>query len=56
MKNHKLNLDPCQDCPYPMDVLVNLLPREKDATCNRYSVECRECADKWIEVVEDGVS
>jgi len=56
MKNHNLNLEPCADCPYPMDVLVNLLPVEKESTCFKYGVTCRECGEQWIELVENGVS
>jgi hypothetical protein len=56
MKNHKLNLEPCPDCPYPMDVLINPLPKEQGATCQKFDVTCRECGDNWIEETEDGVS
>lgn len=56
MKNHNLDLDPCPDCPYPMDVLVTALPRKQKETCTTYGIVCRECAEEWIELVEDGPS
>lgn len=56
MKNHKLNLEPCPDCPYPMDVSIVPLPKEKESNCSRFGISCRECGDEWTEEVEDGVS
>ena len=50
--NSKLDLQPCQDCPYPMNVLINPLPK-KDGK-ERYAVTCRECGDSWTEITTNG--
>lgn len=56
MAKNNLNIEPCPDCPYPMDVLITALPRKNSDTCSRYGISCRECGEEWIELVEDGVS
>jgi hypothetical protein len=48
----KLNLDPCPDCPVPTNFIVKPLPAKEEG-CTRYGIECRECGDNWIEVVDD---
>jgi hypothetical protein len=48
----KLNLDPCPDCPVPTNFIVKPLPAKEEG-CTRYGIECRECGDNWIEVVDE---
>jgi len=48
----KLDIQPCPDCPYPMNILVNPLS-QKDGK-QRFAVTCRECGDSWTEVVTNG--
>jgi len=50
--NHGLALQPCPDCPYPMNILVNSLPAKNNH--ERFAVTCRECGDSWTELVEIG--
>lgn len=47
-----LQLDPCSDCPYPMNVLIN--PLSKKEGKERFSITCRECGDSWTEVYTEG--
>jgi hypothetical protein len=50
--NHGLELQPCPDCPYPMNILINRLgPKDN---CERFAVSCRECGDSWTEIIEIG--
>jgi RNase P subunit RPR2 len=49
---HELELQPCPDCPYPMNTLVNRLGPKNN--CERFSVTCRECGDSWTELIEIG--
>lgn len=52
MPNSKinLNLDPCSECPVPMNVIVNDLTKKTDQ-CLKFGIECRECGEKWTEEV-----
>lgn len=50
--NHGLELQPCPDCPYPMNTLVNPLGPKNGH--ERFAVTCRECGDSWTELVEIG--
>jgi hypothetical protein len=47
-----INPEPCADCPIPPDFVISALP-PKEGECARYGVECRECGDKWIEIVDE---
>jgi hypothetical protein len=51
MQAKDLKLEPCSECPYPMDVIINPLPKE--ANCIRFGISCRECGDNWIEKIEE---
>lgn len=52
MKANNLKLEPCAECPYPMDITITPLPAKSDG-CSRFGISCRECGDEWIEEVED---
>jgi len=48
--DHGLELQPCPDCPYPMNILINPLTAKDNQ--ERFSVTCRECGDSWTETIE----
>jgi len=48
--DYGLELQPCPECPYPMNVLINPLPTKDNQ--ERFAVTCRECGDSWTEVFE----
>jgi hypothetical protein len=45
-------LEPCSECPVPMNVISNDLTKKTDP-CTRIGIECRECGEKWIEEIWD---
>jgi len=52
MNKINLKLEPCSDCPVPMNVIINNLTKKTDE-CTRFGVDCRECGEKWIEEICD---
>lgn len=44
--------DPCPDCPVPTNFIIKTLP-SKEEGCLNFGIECRECGDNWIEVVDE---
>jgi len=50
LHDHGFELQPCPECPYPMNILVNSLPAKNTQEC--FAVTCRECGDSWTEVLE----
>lgn len=52
MNKINLKLEPCSECPVPMNVIVNNLTKNTDE-CTRLGVDCRECGEKWIEEIWD---
>lgn len=49
-----LNIEPCPDCPIPTNFIVKALPASPaDNGCTKFSVDCRECGDKWTEVLDE---
>jgi hypothetical protein len=52
LSDKKLSIDPCPYCPVPPNFIVKTLPAKEEG-CTRYGIECRECGDDWIEVVDD---
>jgi hypothetical protein len=54
MSNFRIpvSLEPCSDCPVPMNVIINNLTK-KDDTQPKYGIECRECGEKWTELVDE---
>jgi len=43
-------IEPCTDCPYPTNFIVNTLT--VNGTKEKYAIHCRECNDSWIEEIE----
>jgi hypothetical protein len=52
MFSNKINLIPCSECPVPMNVIINNLTKKADQ-CLRFGIECRECGEKWTELVDE---
>jgi hypothetical protein len=54
MSNFRIpvSLEPCSECPVPMNVIINNLTK-KDDTQPKYGIECRECGEKWTELVDE---
>ena len=46
------NPEPCTDCPIPPRFVFNYRPDE-NGEMNRCDVECRECGDKWTEILDE---
>ena len=42
-------IEPCIECPYPTNFIVNTLA--VNGVKEKYAVHCRECNDSWIEEV-----
>jgi hypothetical protein len=51
MKAEQLKLDPCPECPIPMNVLIKPLA-VKEGECQSFGISCRECGEKWTEEIE----
>jgi hypothetical protein len=51
MRAEDLKLEPCTECPVPMNVTIKPLA-VKDGECQSFGISCRECGDKWTEKVE----
>lgn len=47
-----INIEPCSECPIPPNFIIKQMPSKKEG-CTRYDIECRECDDKWTEIIED---
>ena len=45
-----LNLEPCSECPIPMNVIVNDLTKKTDQ-CLRFGIEGREGGEQWTEEI-----
>jgi hypothetical protein len=52
MFSNKINLIPCSECPVPMNVIINNLTKKSD-TQPKYGIECRECGEKWTELIDE---
>jgi hypothetical protein len=46
-----LKIDPCAECPIPTNFIVTHLGKKDDNT--KYGIECRECGEKWTELVDE---
>jgi len=46
-----LKIDPCSDCPIPTNFIVTHLGKKDNNT--KYGIECRECGEKWTELVDE---
>lgn len=46
-----LKIDPCADCPIPTNFIVTHLGKKDNNT--KYGIECRECGEKWTELVDE---
>ena len=49
MKVNLPKVEPCIECPYPTNFMVNTLTI--NGAQEKYAVHCRECNDSWIEEV-----
>lgn len=47
-----IKIEPCSDCSIPPRFVINPLPPTSDGK-PRYDVECRNCEDRWIEILDD---
>lgn len=54
MPNKRIDpkIEPCPDCPIPPSFVFNYRPA-KDGQPARCDVECRECDDKWTEILDE---
>jgi RNase P subunit RPR2 len=47
--NKNFELQPCPDCPYPMNVISNRIgPKDNH---ERIAITCRECGESWTEMI-----
>jgi ribosomal protein L37E len=44
---NEINIEPCSECPYPMNVLI--IPHAKNNEFEKFKITCRECGETWIE-------
>lgn len=51
-KPKDIKIEPCSECPVPTNFIIKNLPVD-DAGRQRCGVECRECGDKWTEIIDE---
>lgn len=49
-KKPELKIEPCTDCPIPPNMVVKEMPADSGT---RYDIQCRECGDKWTEIIDE---